>query len=147
MEELLNDLIRFYIFVATIWFFQEWKETKKVVDSFIIGLFWVYEIFYRISKNRKMEYEKIALFGPKKSRGTFDDFYSLKYKSLQDAYAANDYVECNFVRDEKGILYIEARNVKNPDERKYHKLEIQRCFLGLDVLDDNMASKMAETLL
>lgn len=90
------------------------------------------------------KYERIYLFGKNESRGTFEDFYSTeKYKTMQEAYAANDYVECDFVKDENGILYIEARNVQKPDERKYHRLNYQRCPAGIDFLDDNLALEMA----
>lgn len=91
-----------------------------------------------------MEYKRIELFGKKQSRGTFDDFFSTeKYATLQDAYKANDYVECDFVKDENGILYIEARNVQKPDEKKYHRLNYQNCLFGIDVSDDNLAAEMA----
>lgn len=50
----MYEAISIYLFIVTIWFFQEWKETKDVTSSFIIGLFWVYEIFHKIS-NRKIQ--------------------------------------------------------------------------------------------
>lgn len=91
-----------------------------------------------------MKYEKIELFGKQKSRGTFDDFYSTeKYNSLQEAYDANDFVICDFVKDEEGILYIEAMNVKNTDIKKYHRLIIQQPFAGLDSQDDYIVCKIA----
>jgi hypothetical protein len=94
-----------------------------------------------------MNYERIELFGKQKSRGTFDDFFDpKKHKTLEEAYKANDYVECDFVRDEEGILYIEARNVKSPDIKKYHRLNIQRPFAGLDVSDDNAGIELAVSL-
>ena len=43
-------LIQLYGFVASIWFYLEWKETKNVIQSLIIGTFWVYEVFYLINK-------------------------------------------------------------------------------------------------
>lgn len=45
----MDNLISFYLFIASIWFFQEWKDTKDFLSSFIIGLFWIYEVFHRIS--------------------------------------------------------------------------------------------------
>ena len=45
----MQTFIDFYILIATIWFFQEWKDTKYFLSSFIIGLFWIYEVFNRIS--------------------------------------------------------------------------------------------------
>ncbi|HRG19317.1 MAG TPA: hypothetical protein PLP39_09520, partial [Flavobacterium lutivivi] len=92
-------------------------------------------------------YEKINLFGKKQSRGTFDDFFDInKYETIEQAYNANDYVECDFVRDENGIIFIEARNVKNPELKKYHKLNYQRPFAGLDVSDDNEGVQLAISL-
>lgn len=94
-----------------------------------------------------MAYEKINLFGPQGSRGSFDDFFdTAKYETMQQAYEANDYVECDFVKDENGVLYIEARHVKKPDERKYHMLTYQRPFAGLDVSDDGAGYNLAISL-
>lgn len=44
------DLFYNYIFIATIWFFQEYKDSKNLSYSFVIGLFWLYEVFYIVSK-------------------------------------------------------------------------------------------------
>ena len=94
-----------------------------------------------------MNYEKVNLFGKQQSRGTFDDFFSTeKYNSLQQAYEANDYVECDFVKDSEGVLYIEAKNVKAPENKKYHRLIIQRPVYGLDVADDNAGCELAVSL-
>jgi hypothetical protein len=94
-----------------------------------------------------MIYEKISLFGKGKSRGTFDDFFSTqKYANLQEAYDHNDYVEGDFVKDEKGTLYIELKNVQSPDNKQYHELNIQHPVAGLDVLDDQLACEMAQKL-
>ena len=95
-----------------------------------------------------MKYERIYLFGKKESRGTFDDFFSTeKYQSLQEAYKANDYVECDFVKDENGTLYIEARNVQKPDVKEYHRLNYQHCPAGIDVSDDAGGCEIANKLL
>lgn len=95
-----------------------------------------------------MAYEKINLFGGKTSKGSFDDFFNTeKYPDLQSAYKANDYVEADFVKDENGIIYIEARNIKNPEDKKYYRLNFQHCPAGLDGLDDNLAAEMAASLL
>lgn len=95
-----------------------------------------------------MDYKKINLFGKQKSRGTYDDFYNTeKYDTIEQAYEANDYVECDFVRDHHGDLYIEAKNVKNPDRRIYHRLHHQRPVAGLDVYDDEAGCELAESLL
>jgi hypothetical protein len=93
-------------------------------------------------------YTKINLFGKNKSRGTFDDFYSTeKYSSLEEAYNACDYVEGNFVKDENNTIHIELVNISNPEIKKYHTLNIQRCLFGIDVLDDSLACEIAQTLL
>lgn len=85
---------------------------------------------------------------PHKSRGTFDDFYNNeKYSSLQDAYNANDYVECNYVRDENRILHIEAYHSQTPEIKKYHRLLWQTPVAGIDALDDEMACRMAVLML
>lgn len=93
-------------------------------------------------------FKRIDLFGRHTSRGTFDDLYSnKKYSTMQEAYDANDYVECDYVIDENDIIYIEARHVKNPNTRKYHRLNYQNCPAGIDALDDRLACEMADTLL
>lgn len=95
-----------------------------------------------------MAYTKTALFGPKASKGTFDDFFSTeKYRSLQEAYNANDYVTCDFVRNDDGVIFIECRHVMFPDNKKYHELNYQHCPAGLDALDDSLACEMAVSLL
>jgi hypothetical protein len=94
-----------------------------------------------------MSYERIYLFGKQKSRGTFDDFFdTTKFETLEQAYGANDYVECDFVKDEEGTLFIEARNVKQPDVRKVHRLNYQRPVAGLDVSDDSAGCELAASL-
>ena len=95
-----------------------------------------------------MKYRKIYLFGKKESRGSWDDLFSTeKYQSLQDAYKANDYVEGDFVKDTDGIIYIEVKNVKNPQIKKYHRLNYQHCPAGIDGLDDSLACELGVTLL
>ena len=106
-----------------------------------------YRIYTINCIDKRINYEKINLFGKKQSRGTFDDFFDInKYETIEQAYNANDYVECDFVRDENGIIFIEARNVKNPELKKYHKLNYQRPFAGLDVSDDNEGVQLAISL-
>lgn len=91
---------------------------------------------------------KIDLFGSRKSRGTFDDFYSSsKYNSLEEAYAANDYIECDFVKDENGVLFIEAKHVKDPELKKRHRLINQNPRAGLDIADDRFGCLLAESLM
>lgn len=50
----MNGFIEFYLFIGSMWFFQEWKETKDVTTSVIIGAFWIFEIFHKVS-NRKLK--------------------------------------------------------------------------------------------
>jgi hypothetical protein len=95
-----------------------------------------------------MNYIKIYLFGKRKSRGSFDDFYSTeKYDSLEQAYEANDYVECDFLRGDDGLIYIDAKNVKKPEDKDLFCLNYQNCPAGIDVLDDNLACEMAQKYL
>ena len=49
----MQTAIGMYFFIGTIWFFQEWKDTKDIPSSLIIGLFWVYEVFDVIVKKIK----------------------------------------------------------------------------------------------
>ena len=94
-----------------------------------------------------MNYKKIYPLGKLKSRGSFEDFYSTKkYNSMEEAYEENDYVKCDFVMGDDGLVYIEASHAKNPEEKKYHLLNYQRFPAGLDALDDNLAVEMAESL-
>lgn len=94
-----------------------------------------------------MNYKKINLFGNTSSRGTYDDFFDIKkYNSLQEAYASNDYVECDFVLDDNNVIFIEARHAQIPEIKKYHRLEYQRCFFGLDIIDDNAGIDLATSL-
>jgi len=95
-----------------------------------------------------MEYKIIAPLGKKQSRGTFDDFYNTeKYASLQEAYNAKDYVEIDFVADKENVIYLEAKNIKNPANKLYHKLNYQHFPVGIDVSDDNAGCDLADKLL
>jgi hypothetical protein len=95
-----------------------------------------------------MKYEKIYLFGKKQSKGSFDDFFDTeKYSSIEQAWEANDYVECDFVKNESGTLFIEARHSKKPESKLYHELNFQRCPFGLDVSDDSAGCELANQLL
>lgn len=90
------------------------------------------------------KYLRVELFSGQKSRGTFDDFYDNEsYDSLEDAYTANDYVECDFVKDEEGIIYIECKHSQSHDVKKYHRLNYQRPVFGIDALDDGIAVEVA----
>lgn len=95
-----------------------------------------------------MKYEVIDLFGTQQSNGTFDDIFSTeKYANLKEAYAANDYVKCDYVKDEEGIIHIEIKNVKRPEQKLYWRLLIQNPFAGIDVLDDKQAVSFALKLI
>ena len=92
--------------------------------------------------------EKIAPFGKQRSDGTFDDLYNPeKFESIEAARAANDFVRMDFMRDEKGLIFIEASNAKNPNTKKLYKLEVQNFRAGLDHIDDQNACEIAKTLL
>lgn len=116
------------------------KRANVLIDNKVCEL-------VSIKKHKEMIYERIYLFRKQKSRGSFDDFFdTTKYNTLQQAYDANDYVECDFVKDQSGTIYIEARNVKQPDIRKYHSLNHQRPVAGLDMSDDRSGCELAESL-
>lgn len=92
--------------------------------------------------------EKIYLFGKRPSKGSFDDIYnSEKYSSLEEAYEANDYAQCDFMRDEKGIIHVVVFNPKNPDVQKKHTLSIQHCPAGLDIYDDQSIVNLALSMI
>lgn len=118
------------------------KHLQSVADTLSATVFFEFLNLY------KMGYTKTDLFGRHESRGTFDDFFDTKkYSSIQDAYKENDYVQSDYVRDDDGALYIEAHHVKNPEVKKYHKLNFQRPVAGIDILDDNLAAEMSASLL
>lgn len=95
-----------------------------------------------------MSYKIIDPIGHKEeSKGTFDTFFSSeKYNTLQDCYNANDYIVGNFVEDEEGVVYIELFSSKNPKTKKYHRLIHQNIRAGIDMIDDSLACKLAESL-
>lgn len=84
----------------------------------------------------------ISPFGKKEGTGTFDCLFdSEKYKSMDEAVSANDYVEGNYV-DDDGTLKIEAHHIREPYEKKYYTLNWQNPLFGIDALDDNLACEM-----
>lgn len=92
--------------------------------------------------------EKIKLFGERTSKGTFDDIYnSTKYATIEDAYAANDYAQCDFMKDKNGTVHIVVFNPKNPDEKKTHTLAYQNCPFGLDIFDDQSIVNLALSMI
>lgn len=94
-----------------------------------------------------MSYTKIAPLGKRCSRGTFDDFFDTeKYTCIPAAWVVNDYVECDFVKDEFGIIYIECKHAQNPDVKKYHKLNYQHFPAGIDISDDTEVEQLAQSM-
>lgn len=93
--------------------------------------------------------EKVDLFNThRKSRGTFDDFFNTrKYSSIYEAYKREDYVTADFMKDEKGVLFIVAYHVAKPDNKKSHRLIIQNPVCGLDVQDDKLGVECSVSLL
>lgn len=49
----METFAEIYLFIASIWFFQEWKENGKPVDAMIIGAFWIYEVFHILTNKLK----------------------------------------------------------------------------------------------
>jgi hypothetical protein len=95
-----------------------------------------------------MGYRKVSLFSEQKSRGTYDDFFNPeKYKTIEEAHLASDYVQGDFVMDENDILFIQLYHMRAPENKIHHRLYIQRPVAGIDVYDDDKACKMALKLL
>lgn len=94
-----------------------------------------------------MNYTKISPLGPRTGTGTFDCFFDTqKYKAIDEAIAAGDYVQIDFVKDDNGTKFFEAFHMKNPTQKVRKQLEIQHFPFGIDVRDDNNACQMAEVL-
>ena len=94
-----------------------------------------------------MEYKKISPLGPRVGPGTFDAIWNQKYKNLEEAKKENDVVVLNFVLDEDDIVHIQIFNTKDPENKKYHRLIIQRFPAGVDGQDDHLAMEIAQTLI
>ena len=93
-------------------------------------------------------YNKISPLGIQASKGTNDDFFDTgKYSSVLEAWAADDYVQGDFVQDESNMVHIELKHTKNKDDKVYYTLQIQHFPLGLDIRDDNLACEAAYKLL
>jgi len=91
----------------------------------------------------------LALLGPRVGPGTFDIFFDTeKYKTQEEAIAANDCVIIDFVRKD-GDIYFEAYHTKEPGVLLYERLEIQHfiAHIGIDTRDDQRACRLAQELL
>ena len=96
------------------------------------------------------KYTKISPLGPRKGSGTFDCWFDPdKYKTLEEAEQANDYVVVDFVKDEHGIIFFELYHTKDPGAKRHYELEIQHFlpFMGIDAFDDDAAERLAHKLL
>jgi len=94
-----------------------------------------------------MRYTKVDPFPGHKSRGTFDDIFDTKkYNTIEEAYEADDFVKCDYVRDENDVLLIMAKHVSRSDLPQFYELQIQNPFAGIDVIDDRLAFEMAVKL-
>jgi hypothetical protein len=96
---------------------------------------------------RTPQYKVIAPLGPRPGSGTFDCVFNKKYKTREEAEAANDYVVINFVEDMKGVKYFELHHTKHPEKKLYQQLIIQHFPFGIDVVDDQTAVWLATQLL
>lgn len=93
------------------------------------------------------QYKVVNPFPDHTSKGTWDDIYSTeKYDTITEAYKANDYVKGDYVRDEDNVLYIRLKHTlaENP---VYYQLQIQKCFAGIDMFDDETACHLAARML
>lgn len=95
-----------------------------------------------------MGYKTISPLGKREGPGTFDAFYDTqKYKNIEDASAAHDYVKVDFVMDDAGTIFFEFTHSQHPEEVLYKRLDIQHFPFGIDMLDDQMACDTAYRLL
>lgn len=83
------------------------------------------------------KHKVISPLGERIGIGTYDTFFNAdKFESVEEAIANNDAVCVNFVKDEEGIIYFEYFNIKDPDTKKYLRLDFQFFPLGVDTRDD-----------
>lgn len=94
------------------------------------------------------ELSVISPLGPRTGPGTFDTFFdTVKYKTMEAALAAHDYVVVNFVANGFGTKSFEAYHSKEPHKKAYVELEIQHFPFGIDMRDDQAACNLAVELL
>lgn len=46
----MEDLKYFYAFIAGMWFYQEWRDGRPFFSALLIGVFWIFEVYYLIGK-------------------------------------------------------------------------------------------------
>lgn len=95
-----------------------------------------------------MQYTKISPLGPRRGPGTFDGVFGPKYKTMEEAVAANDIVIIDFVKDENGIIYFQFYHMKDIAAKRYWQLQVQNFWAGVvDVFDDEAAMLLANKML
>jgi hypothetical protein len=95
-----------------------------------------------------MIYTKIAPLGERPGPGSYDGFWNMeKYKSMEEAMSAGDFVTIDFVQDERQIIYFEFFHSKRPKIRLHYQLGWQRFPAGVDTRDDAAAIEIARTML
>jgi hypothetical protein len=95
-----------------------------------------------------MKYTKISPLGWREGPGTFDSIYdNQKYKTIEEAIAANDIVVIHFVLDENDLINFEVFHSAHPEDKEYQCLQIQHFPAGIDIFDDYVALGMAEKLI
>jgi|SRR6266850_2663976 len=94
-------------------------------------------------------YTKIRPLGARPGLGTFESFWSGKYKSLEEAIGANDLVVVDFVKDAEGTIYFELYHTKDPNAKRHYELEVQNFLpvFGVDTFDDDAAQRMAHKMI
>lgn len=94
-----------------------------------------------------MEDTIVDLYPNRERRGTYFDFFDgRKYKTIQEAYDADDYVKCDFVKNRHGILFVKATHTKYNVLIEEHRLINQNPLAGIGVLDDRLISQMADRI-
>lgn len=96
-----------------------------------------------------MNYTKTSPLGERKGPGTFDGVFNMdRYKTMEQAIAANDIVVIDFVRDENGIINFEFYHTKAPDRKRYWPLDVQHFDQrGVDAFDDEVAMQLGLKIL
>lgn len=95
-----------------------------------------------------MGYKKIFPLGVRPGLGSYDTFWPEKeIKTLEDALAnSKQVIIIDFVKDEAGVIYFEAYDKNNPDEKKRMRLGWQHFPFGVDTRDDQDCIILATSL-
>lgn len=94
--------------------------------------------------------KKYHPLGELRSKGSFEDFFdTARYDNVEQAWKANDFVVCDFMKDDKDVKYIAVYHSTEPQSKIIHELYYQNFIpkLGIDALDDHEVSEIAERIM